>query len=431
MNERHELLINVLLSCRWTSDDHRLLGIVYKKERPLGTERLLSALHQQFPGCPARKHLALFFAARRSLLKGLRWSRLERTAEKVRLRPAVMQPAVQGCEEFEVPAIASKGDLAKLCGLPIHVIDWLSRDTNRHYVITAIEKRSSQARGAYRILEQPKHWLKRVQRDLLREVLQFVPPHPAAHGFVRGRSVLTHAQPHVGHAAVLRMDLESFFPSIHAARVSALFRSLGYPLRVTDILTNLCTTSLSLDAIERLGIPRRCELLSAVSRYHRPHLPQGAPTSPALANLVAYRLDARLTGLAKKAGINYSRFADDLLFSGDRHWRRNAHSFAIQVAVIAAEEGFQVQHRKTRLMPRSVRQSATGIVLNELPNVDRQSYDRLKATLTNCIRSGPASQNRQQLKDFRSHLLGRIAWINQVHPVRGRKLLDLFEKITW
>src|SRR5262249_53215019 len=181
---------------------------------------------------------------------------------------------------------------------------------------------------------------------------------------------------------VLRLDLRDFFPSVRAARVHALFRRLGYPRAVARLLTGLCTHAVSPAAwpsLDRKDWPVR-------QVYASPHLPQGAPTSPALANLTAWRLDARLTGLAAAAGAVYTRYADDLAFSGDRAFERAARRFQVQVMRTALEEGFEVNARKTRFMRPAVRQQLCGVVLNSRPNVSRDEYDRLKAVLHNCAR---------------------------------------------
>jgi hypothetical protein len=164
---------------------------------------------------------------------------------------------------------------------------------------------------------------------------------------------------------------------------------------------------------------------------HGPHLPQGAPTSPALANLCAYRLDCRLAALARKAGAQYTRYADDLAFSGGPEWERSARRFQVAVCRVALEEGFEVNTRKTRFMRRAVRQQLAGVVVNERPNLARAAYDRLKAILHNCLRHGPASQNRDGHPNFRAHLAGRVAHAAWLNPERGRRLKELFARIAW
>jgi hypothetical protein len=101
------------------------------------------------------------------------------------------------------------------------------------------------------------------------------------------------------------------------------------------------------------------------------------------------------------------------------------------VAAILLEEGFTANYRKTRLMRQGVRQHLAGLVANEKPNVLRTDFDTLKAILTNCVRRGPAGQNRDGHPDFRAHLAGRVSFVESVNPHRGRKLRDLFERISW
>lgn len=428
--DRLRLLADILLSTRWTQADHLALRFGFTKGNPHGMQLLLTAVHAAFLYAPSRTQLVAFFHSHPQLLSGFRWKRLPDIRERGQLRPTRMNSAVGYCQSFNVPPLPTIGSLAEqLFHIPAPVLEWLGRSRVQHYNVRAIAKRGTSGRSGLRVIEQPKPLLKAAQRDIVREILRWVPAHPTAHGFIRGRSVVSFTQEHVGQQAVLRIDLENFFPSINPARVSAVFRSLGYPLPVTRVLTDLCTTSSQLDTLPELAGLARDEQLRLSALYGRRHLPQGAPTSPALANLVAFRLDGRLARLAEKAGCHYSRYADDLLFSGDRIWQRQAERFSTQVAAIVLDEGFQVNYRKTRLMPRATRQVATGVVLNERPNVDRRQYDNLKAILTNSVRFGLASQNRQQHLDFRAHLLGRIGWVRQVNPVRADKLMKIFNNI--
>jgi RNA-directed DNA polymerase len=166
-------------------------------------------------------------------------------------------------------------------------------------------------------------------------------------------------------------------------------------------------------------------------RLESRHLPQGAPTSPALANLAAFRLDVRLAALATTVGARYSRYADDLAFSGDAGLAVRARRLIRLVSRIAREEEFTLRAGKTRVMRRSSRQLLAGVVVNERPSVRRADYDRLKAILHLCGTLGPASQNTADHPDFRAHLLGRIAWVAHLHPARGAKLRALFEQIAW
>lgn len=165
--------------------------------------------------------------------------------------------------------------------------------------------------------------------------------------------------------------------------------------------------------------------------YRSRHLAQGAPTSPALANLCAFRLDLRLDALVRSCGASYSRYADDLAFSGDHAFAAAARRFHVQVAAIALEEGFAVNAHKTCFMHQGVRQRLTGIVVNRHPNIDQNELDTLKAVLTNCIRHGPHTQNREGHADFRAYLQGKVAYVAMVNPARGARLRALLDRIVW
>jgi hypothetical protein len=292
----------------------------------------------------------------------------------------------------------------------------------QHYRYALIRKRS----GAPRLLEAPKPRLKAIQRRILREILAAVPAHARANGFVAGRSCLTGAQVHAGERVVATFDLRGFFPTIGLPRIHGLFRALGYPWAVARRLAGVCTTITPTSVLARLAPEPDLRALHGV-----PHLPQGAPTSPALANLLAWSLDRRLDGLARAAGGNYTRYADDLAFSGDAAFARGLDRFSAAVAAIVIEEGFSLNAAKTRIMPRSTRQRITGIVVNEHCNIDRAAFDRLKAILHHCARHGPDGQNRAAVPDFRRHLDGRVVWAEQINPRRGAKLRHLFEQIDW
>jgi hypothetical protein len=285
--------------------------------------------------------------------------------------------------------------------------------------------------GPPRLLEIPRSTLKKMQRKILAEILDLVPVHPAAHGFCAARSIVTNASAHCGKRTVLRFDLVDFFPSVSSARVFRIFRTLGYPIAAAQLLTGLCTTRLPADVWEaRPGAGAGSDFL-ARQRLITRHLPQGAPTSPALANLAAHRLDRRLAGLAMAAGATYTRYADDLTFSGDEGLARSLKRLETHIAVIVHEEGFALNHRKTRAMRAGVRQHVTGVVVNVRPNISRSEFDRIKAILTNCVRHGPASQNRQGVADFRAHLAGKVAHISSIHPQRAERLWSLFRRIRW
>ncbi len=433
-------LADAFASGPWTADaiveaGVRVLGRRYRWLAPFA-DRLMAEFPSQLR--PRSARIADFLLNDHGF-------RLACEKNKMRLRfnrwpePA-MNPADGPPATWKVPPLTTVADLTLFLGLDSHRLDWfadlgglLVRAPSGplwHYHYEWRSKRS----GEPRLIESPKPELKKIQRKLLAEVLDRIPAHEAAHGFRAGRSILTFAEPHVARAVVLKLDLRDFFASILAARVESIFLTAGYPEEAARYLAGLCTNRAPFEVLRKVRMPGAGE--SIASRhlrelYGRRHLPQGAPTSPALANLCAFRMDARLSGLARAAGANYTRYADDLVFSGDPSFARGVAKFAPHVAGIVLAEGFSVNHHKTRVMRAGARQQVAGVVVNQRPNISRASFDELKAILHNCVRHGPESQNRQGVEDFRAHLAGRIAHVAMLHPERGLRLREEFHRVIW
>ncbi|MFY2789390.1 reverse transcriptase family protein [Rhodococcus sp. MALMAid1271] len=327
---------------------------------------------------------------------------------------------------FEVPRYETTGDLARSLDLTISEIEWFADLEGRlrsapyplqHYRSARLDKRQG-----IRLLEVPKPRLREIQRKILRRILDRIPPHPAAHGFRKARSPRTFALPHSGRAVVVSMDLRRFFPSIGFDRVVAIFEAVGYPGTVAAHLAALCTTVTP--AVELIGMDR-----PTASRLRATHLPQGAPTSPALANLVARQLDIRASGLARSVGAHYTRYADDLAFSAAADL--DVDRLLWLMSQIAYDEGFAVHPGKTRVGRAHQRQQLTGLVVNSSPAVPREEYDNLRALLNNCIRAGVSGQNRRGADDFRAHVYGRIARIGETNETRRTKLLNMAARVDW
>lgn len=363
--------------------------------------------------------------------------RVRRVAVIGRLIPI----ADMGPMRWPVPRIATTADLAAFLSLTLGELAWLGDLRGLERTVPDERLRNyryrwiPRDRGVPRLLECPKPLLKETQRQVLRGILELIPPHPDAQGFRRGHSPLTNARRHIAQEVVIGFDVEDFFASVAASRVYGTFRSAGYPEGVAHHLTALCTNIVPLRERTRLEPTASARDVGRQHRLHRrlaaPHLPQGSPTSPALANLAAFGLDRRLSALAAASGASYSRYADDLTFSGSKRLLASAKPFRALVAEIVEDEGFRLNRRKSRLTTRAGRQAVTGIVVNEHPNLGRREYDALRATLHDAALRGHAHANRAGLPDLRSHLLGRIGWFEQINPARGAKLRRMFAAIEW
>ncbi len=357
------------------------------------------------------------------------------------VRPLPRRPVLQ--HDWPVAAIESVPALAETLELSLGQLAWLADvrglertvadERLRNYRYRSVPR----AAGAPRVIEAPKARLKEIQRWVLREILDHIPVHRDAHGFTRGRSVISHARAHAGRPVLLVLDLRDFFASVSAGRVFGTFRTIGYKRAIAHVLTGLCTNVVPLTVWEVVARTTGSDARWDGSRFRlgrrlaTPHLPQGAPTSPALANLAAFGLDRRLAGLAGSLDLSYSRYADDLTFSGSGRLRRRRRAVEALVTRVAREEGFVLNADKTALRTRGSRQTVCGIVVNEHPNVPRIEYDRLRALLHNAARDGAAAHNRAAQPDFEAHVRGRIGWVSALNPAHGEKLQRMFERVEW
>jgi len=317
-----------------------------------------------------------------------------------------------------LPIVHTGAELATLMKIDLKVLRWLTYHrraaTLVHYRRYSIAKKT----GGLRYISAPKPALSRAQHWVLDNILNLVLPEPPAHGFVRERSIRTNAEGHVHKAVVINLDLKEFFPSITFRRVKGLFHKLGYSEQVATVLALLCTEPPRL-ATEFDGKLYHVALGQRV-------LPQGACTSPAITNLLCRKLDRRLTGLAKRHEYHYTRYADDLTFSGDNS--KAVGRLLRSVRAILTAEGFTEHPRKTRVMRRSNRQEVTGVTVNERPTVSREEVRELRAILHNAARHGLESQNRTNHPNFAGYLRGRVEFVCMVDPQRGPKMREALRR---
>ena len=331
--------------------------------------------------------------------------------------------------DANIPQFDSLSNLAYWLGLSLTQLKWLAdlkridnyeSEKYKHYHYSLVDKR----RGGVRIIESPKTLLKRAQTQIHSRLLTKVSVHSAAHGFRQNHSCLSHAKNHTNRQYLFTFDLANYFHSIDWYCIYKAFRDLGYSNEIAKYLSGLCThrfvghKSLLIELDDN-----QCK------KIRKRHLAQGAPTSPALSNLVMYKLDERLDGLAKSLKLKYSRYADDLAFSGNEH--RDWRFLEPLIGSICLEEGFELNYRKSRTIRSHQRQKITGVIVNQGTNIDRRYYDRLKAILTNCIRYGVESQNIDRHDNLQTHLLGSIMFVNSLNKNRGQKLLSLYQQVNF
>jgi len=402
-----------------------LLGIAIEcvRDLPDDCDALIHALLTRHPDKPSEKAINDFLQSSERLTT---WFKFRTSAPKIH-RFNLAHSTFKGLKNSPLAAIDTPGDLANWLGLKKTELDWFANvwriDQStphhlQHYRYQLLEKRD----GKMRLIEQPKTTLKTIQRKINKDILEYANTHPAAHGFCKGKSCLSHASIHTGKQYLLTFDIAECFQSIQWPKVYSVFKQMGYPANVSTYLATLCTHRVRLKKTQYTFFDQ-----TQKHRLKQRHLPQGAPTSPALANAALQHLDVRLSGLAKSLDLSYSRYADDIAMSGQKH--RDWRFLEPLIGSICLEEGLTLNYKKTRIKRSHQKQRLVGIVVNKKVNVDRRYFDNLKATLTNCKRHGLDSQNREQHPQFRAQLLGRIQYVKSLNEQRGLKLERLYREI--
>lgn len=324
-------------------------------------------------------------------------------------------------QENALPALADVDALAKALETTVPRLRWLAYhrevDSGTHYHRWLVPKRD----GSPRLISAPKPDLKRIQRWIAREITEHLPVHGAAHGFVPGRSISTNAIVHATARIVVKLDIQGFYPTVTMRRVKGLLRRAGLGEQVATLLALLVTES----PREEVVTHGRTYYVATGPRS----LPQGAPTSPSITNALCLRLDCRLSGLARKLGCRYTRYADDLTFSWHGGDPAGVGALLRAVRMIVKSEGFEIHTKKTRVMRKGARQKVTGLVVNTAPagvpsvRVPREAVRQLRAAIKNRELGRPGKgETLDQLK-------GLAAFVMMTDQARGRAFMERIDKL--
>ncbi|VAW75050.1 Retron-type RNA-directed DNA polymerase [hydrothermal vent metagenome] len=286
-----------------------------------------------------------------------------------------------------------------------------------HYVQFELPKKT----GGTRKISSPMPRLKLVQYWIKNNILAKIPSHSAVHGFMTNKSIVTNAKPHVDSALVINMDLQDFFPSISYQRVKGYFRKIGYSGEIATLLGLLCTES-EVDEIELDGDTYY------VSKGIR-RLPQGAPTSPDISNLICFRLDKRMAGTMTDIGFSYTRYADDMTFSCKVADDNALKKLFWRVHQIIDNEGFVVHPDKTRIMRKGSRQEVTGIIVNDKVSINRKLLRNFKACLHQTLLDGPDGKQWGNGNNLIASLYGFANYVSMVDKVKGVKFMAQVKQI--
>lgn len=297
----------------------------------------------------------------------------------------------------QLPYIYNINHLCKLVNLSPKQINFLLSNKEKGYVVFKVPKKN----GGIREISAPSKIIKSLQRWVLDNILYKLNCGVSAHGFVPNRTIYTNAKVHVNQDLVLGIDIKDFFPSIKFKSVYYVFRLAGYTKKMAWDLANLCT--------------------------YDGKLPQGAPTSPMLSNLVALELDRKFVKYCARRNFKYSRYADDITISGSHKLPMHKE----KLIKIIEETGFTVNSNKTRMLSRGSRQKVTGLVVNDKVSIGRNKKKTLRAIVHNILMNGPVAENRLNDPFFREIIFGHLGHAKSIDPDFANPLIEDLKRLDW
>jgi RNA-directed DNA polymerase len=320
-----------------------------------------------------------------------------------------------------LPLCNTSEELATLMGISLGKLRFLAFNRKTSTVSHYIRFRMPKKTGGERIISAPMPSLKAAQHWILENILQKLEIHDAAHGFTKERSIVTNATPHVGADVIINLDLKDFFPSISYKRVKGLFTSFGYSEAIATIFALICTAA----QVEELELDGKTYYVALGDRQ----LPQGSPASPAITNLLCRRLDKRLTTMSGELGFTYTRYADDLTFSGSGDSLRHICNILRRTESIVTHEGFTVNQEKTRVLRKSRQQEVTGIVVNQKLSVCKKTLKQFRATLYQIEKEGLEGKHWGDSQDLLAAITGYANFVAMVNPEKGLELQKQVQQI--
>lgn len=322
-------------------------------------------------------------------------------------------------------SISSKEDLAEILGVKYSVLvfNLYKLSDEEKYIEFKIKKRTK----GTRTIIAPNSGIKFIQKNLSNVLLEIYPNKKCVHGYVKKKGIKTNAIAHVNKKTLINIDLKDFFPSINFGRVMGLFKS--YPFNFSDTIA--------------VTIAQIC--------CYKGFLPQGAPTSPIISNLICRRLDNELIDLSIKGRFIYTRYADDITFSTNilpipaelGEIKEYKLSLSTEIKRIIKENGFGINQSKTRYATRYNRQEVTGLVVNQFPNVKRNYVRHVRAMLHSWEKYGINNAAKEHFEkynyknkkpgqielSFQYELVGKIGYIGMIRGKDDKIYKKLYYRI--
>lgn len=303
--------------------------------------------------------------------------------------------------EKDMPVIFDYDHLSFLLQLePYELSSFVFGNENNLYNEMIIPKKS----GGVRVIDIPCMRLKRIQKWILNNILYNFKVDESCVGFIKNKSIYDNAIQHTNKRCVLNMDIKDYFPSISRKQVFQIFYSVGYAKNVSFYLSKLLTKNDT--------------------------LPQGSPASPMLSNIVSRKLDNRLKKVSACFGATYTRYADDLTFSGDE----NIKELIPIVEEIVDDENFCINRNKTRYAYYYQRQEVTGLIVNKGVSVPRKYIKEIKKEIYYCKKYGVSShleKTNNNKSFYKEHMYGKAYFVRMINQSQGDTILNSLDEIEW
>lgn len=301
-----------------------------------------------------------------------------------------------------VPIIYNLRHLRKLFDIPrVEQNKFFGHERSLLYKTFYIPKKS----GGYRKIEAPNEKLEKIQCWIKEKILDNFNVSEYAKGFKKGTNIVDNALPHCSKEVLINIDINNFFPSVKYSSVFRMFNYMGYTKEVCHLLTRLCTNAENV-------------------------LPQGAPTSPSISNLVNLRLDKRLSTLAISSGAVYTRYADDITFSGDKQILK----YIKLIKRIINEEGYSINDKKFRIQFKNQRQVVTGLIVNSGVKANKQIINELNKAIFFIKKYGiqdHMAHEKINFSAYKEHLYGLAYFINMIDRTQGKCYIEQLNSIDW
>jgi RNA-directed DNA polymerase len=327
-----------------------------------------------------------------------------------------------------LPVIYSLHHLCLLAGINVErVIRYCKSDRKTFYKRFKLKKKN----GGFRVIQIPQDDLKYLQKWILVNILEGISSHPSCKGFDKTLSIKKNAEVHLNSEALLKIDLMRFYDSVNEKRIYGVFKKLGYQSNLAVSLAKICTVVPD-DRVLFSFKKKELILKQRIEKSSEGILPQGAPSSPKLSNLIAVSIDNRLTKLAEKHSLHYSRYADDLTFSGSIDALKKIKKTVYR---IIKDEDLFVNYSKTNLLTKGKPFFVTGLsVNNSHVTIPKKRKIEIEHHLFHCLKNGVEehfSKSGITHRNFKDWLLGNIAFVFSVEKGLGQKYFDDFNKIQW